>query len=209
MNTSIKEIVQDFETAVARIILHCIYELPFPLGMKKTINVLQGSKSSFVIKHGLYELEAFSLLSMFSSQQLTTIIEGLIEAKLVYVDTVSGDKPVLKISPKGHHFLEGTRKEKVQFLDSLIDKSVPLFEGKDADLLDDLAIMRLKIAQVERVPAYTICGDSVVRELAKQKPVNMESLLAVKGVGKKFAENYGDLFLKVIIEHKSNAGGGS
>ncbi len=210
MDTSIKKIVQDFEIAVSKIVIYCLSELPFPLGMKKTISILQGSKSSFVIKHGLYELETFALLPMFSSQQLTTIIEGLIEAKLVYVASISDDnKPVLKISPKGHQFLEGMRKEKVQFLESIIDKTVPLFDGKDADLLDALAIMRLKIAQVERIPAYTVCGDTVIRELTKQKPANMESLLAVKGVGNKFADNYGDLFLKVIIEHISGSGRGS
>ena len=209
MDTNIQEIVQDFEVAVSKIVLYCIAELPFPLGMKKTISVLQGSKSSFVIKHGLYELETFALLPMFSGEQLNTIIEGLIEAELIYVGNVSDNKPVLKISPKGHQFLEGMRKEKVQFLESIIDKTVPLFDGKDADLLDALAIMRLKIAQVERIPAYTVCGDTVIRELTKQKPANMESLLAVKGVGNKFADNYGDLFLKVIIEHISGSGRGS
>ena len=205
MDTNIQEIVQDFEVAVSKIVLYCLAELPFPLGMKKTISVLQGSKSSFVIKHGLYELETFALLPMFSGEQLNTIIEGLIEAELIYVGNVSDNKPVLKISPQGHQFLEGFREEKVQFLESIIDKDVPLFDGKDADLLDDLAIMRLKIAQLKRVQAYTICGDSVVRELAKQKPTDMESLLAIKGVGKKFAAEYGELFLEVISKQTSGS----
>lgn len=206
MNANIKTLIQNYESTVCKIILYCITELPFPLGIKKTISVLKGSKSTFIIDHALHNLPTYSAFPTFTGEQLRTIIEALIKSELLEVEFVSKyeNMPVLKITTKGRDFVAGKYEASVKFLESFVDRSIPEFDDFEKELFDKLRKLRREIAQAKDIPAFMICGDTTLREITKQKPTDATSLLSVHGVGEKFIQNYGDEFIEAITGNSSN-----
>jgi ATP-dependent DNA helicase RecQ len=211
MSINIKTLIQDYESAVCKIILCCVTELPFPLGIKKTISVLKGSKSTFIINHGLHNLATYSIFPTFTREQLRTIIETLIKSGLFEVEFVSKyeNMPILKITAKGRDFITGKYEIKVQFLEDFVDRNIPEFDDFEKELFDELRKLRREIAQQRDIPAFMICGDITLRELTKQKPADTTSLLSVYGIGEKFTQNYGDKFIEAITKHINNTTGSS
>lgn len=63
-------------------------------------------------------------------------------------------------------------------------------------LADVRAALKKKYAEGGRTP--TICTDEALRELARCAPRTREELAYVNGLGKTFAEKYGDAFLEVL-----------
>lgn len=201
MNTIIEKLIQDYESAVSKIVLYCVKELPFSLGIKKTISLLKGSKSTFIIDHKLHNLATYSTLSTFTGEQLRIVIESLIKTELLEVEFVSEYKnmPVLKITTKGIDFIVGRYEANVKFLEDFVDRSIPEFDDFEKVLFDKLRELRRNIAQQKDIPAFMICGDITLRELTKQKPTDATSLLSVHGIGGKFVQNYGDKFIEAIM----------
>ena len=203
MDADIETLIRDYENAVCRIILYCVAELPFHLGINKTISVLKGSKSTFIIDYKLHELDTYSTLPAFTGKQLRSIIGALIESELLGVEFISQyeNMPVLEITEKGREFLAGKHEVSVQFLEKFIDRSIPEFNDSEAELFDEFKKLRRRFAQERDLPPYTICGDITLRRLTKEKPTDTISLRSVYGIGRKFVENYGDEFIEVVTRH--------
>ncbi len=199
-NTIIQNVIADYEIALTKIILYCLTELPFSLGIKKIISVLKGTKSTFAINHRLNKLTTFSILSSFSKDQLTKIIEILIQTGLLKSENVSDydNLPVLKITDKGKNYLDGKENIQIVILDAIIDNEFPEFNDLEKILFIKLRALRRDIAQQNDLPAFTICGDQVLREICFKKPTDRQELISVKGIGDKFADKYGDFFLDMI-----------
>jgi len=203
---TVEKLIQDYEHIISKIVLYCITELPFPLGIKKTISLLKGSKSTFIIEHQLHNLRTYSILSTFTRDQLRVIIESLIKAELLKIEFVSKYKnmPVLKITTRGKDFMRDKLEIEIKFLEDFVERGVPEFNKSEEKLFNELRKLRRDIAHQEDIPAFMVCGDTALRELVKQKPTDISSLLSVHGIGKKFTENYGDKFIEAIIAHISN-----
>ena len=203
MNVDLEAIIRDYENAVCKIILYCVAELPFHLGISRTMSVLRGSKSTFVIRYGLNNLATYSMLSTFGREQLKAVVEKLIESELLEVESASQyeNMPILKITEKGQDFITGEHSVSVQFLEGFVDRGVTELDESEEALFEELKKLRVEIAREMALPAYMICWDNVLRELSKRKPTDVISLLSVRGIGEKFAENYGKRFLRVIMEH--------
>ena len=79
-------------------------------------------------------------------------------------------------------------------------------EVKEADsLYEALRAARLDMARAQNCPAYIICGDKTLREMAQRRPQTQEELLDIYGIGQAKADNYGDAFLRVIREYAERA----
>jgi len=206
MDATIEKLIQDYERAICKIILYCVTELPFSLGIKKTISVLKGSKSTFIINHDLHNLTTYSAFPTFTGDQLRTIMGALVKAELLQVEFVSDYKnmPVLKITTKGRDFIAGKYEANVKFLEDFVDRSILEFDDFEKELYDELRKLRRETAQRKDIPAFMICGDITLRELTKQKPAGTASLLSVRGIGEKFVQNYGDKFIEAITRHINN-----
>lgn len=196
----IQKVISDYEVAITKIILFCLTELPFSLGINKTITVLKGTKSTFVINNHLNQMTTFSVLSSFSKYQLKTIIEILIQTGLIKVENVSdyGNMPVIRITEKGNNYLNGNEDIQILILDALIDTEIPEFNDLERNLFTKLRTLRRELSHQKDLPAFTICGDQALRELCFKKPTDRQQLISIKGIGDKFAENYGALFLETI-----------
>jgi ATP-dependent DNA helicase RecQ len=79
------------------------------------------------------------------------------------------------------------------------------WEGVDRALFDHLRSVRLTIARSRGVPPYVIFHDATLREMARLRPTSIGSLMNVKGVGARKADDLGGIFLDAIREHGAPA----
>ena len=68
----------------------------------------------------------------------------------------------------------------------------------DETLLAALYALRKRLAGKQNVPAFMVFNDATLREMAQKKPLSMDELLNITGVGEKKAARYGMAFLRVI-----------
>lgn len=70
----------------------------------------------------------------------------------------------------------------------------------DAALFEALRAKRREMAQEAGVPPYVIFHDSVLRDMATQRPGGRAALSLLSGIGARKLDAYGDAFLQVIRE---------
>lgn len=73
-----------------------------------------------------------------------------------------------------------------------------LVSEEDAPLLSALKAKRRALSEAARVPAYVIFPDRTLIEMAEKRPVTLDEMARIGGVGAKKLERYGDTFLEVI-----------
>lgn len=197
--------IDDYEKAVSRLVLYALSELPFSLGMKRFINVLKGTTSTFAIDNELHKLSCFAVFSAFTSDYLKTIIEILKEQGLIEVNSISlyNQMPVLALTTKGKDFLNRDLELDVPFVVKGTANDIVKLTESEQQIFESLRVTRKELAKEYGVPAYVVCGDQVLRGLVVSKPKSLNEMLAISGIGERFIEKYGEVFLKsleVIVE---------
>lgn len=76
----------------------------------------------------------------------------------------------------------------------------PDLTPEQAELFERLRELRLSIAREQQVPPYLIFNNATLEDMCRKRPVSMEDLLEVSGVGEKKAERYGQAFLDAIAQ---------
>jgi ATP-dependent DNA helicase PIF1 len=112
-------------------------------------------------------------------------------ALTMHDDIYSFDELLKKLSQE----LADTTEDYAETVDEQGDKAE---EPIDDELFENLRSWRLKRAQRDKVAPFIIAHDSLLKTLSVKKPKNRKKLLAIKGMGPKKAETYGDEILEVI-----------
>ena len=69
---------------------------------------------------------------------------------------------------------------------------------KDEELLAALYALRKELARKEKLPAFVIFTDAVLREICLRRPQTTKDLLAISGIGEVKAARYGPAFLDLV-----------
>ena len=69
---------------------------------------------------------------------------------------------------------------------------------EESKLFEKLRSMRMDLSRTENIPPYMVAHDSVLKRLAKTKPMTKEEMIEVEGIGERNFDKYGVYFLKVI-----------
>jgi len=203
----VEEIKLEYERIICKIILYCIIELPINYGITKTIAILRGSHSIFMIDHDLKQanLGTYSMLSNFNTSQIREIINLLIKSNLIeYQHVKKFELPVLTVSKKGYAFLCNEDETNIRFMANIVQHDLPQVADDDTDLFSILRNLRRQIAREMEVPAYSICRDRVLFELSESKPTTKEELKVIHGIGNTFIDKFGELFLDIINNHTTD-----
>ncbi|HEU0066716.1 MAG TPA: RecQ family ATP-dependent DNA helicase, partial [Sphingomonas sp.] len=78
--------------------------------------------------------------------------------------------------------------------------AVPACDAADDPLFEALRTRRRELAKEAGVPPYVIFHDSVLRDMAAQRPGSRAALAVLSGIGARKLDAYGDAFLAVIRE---------
>jgi len=202
------ELVED-SMIIGQKILSCIKRLKENFGVDYTSKVLIGSNEQRIRQRGHDKLSTYGILREFTYGQVRNWIEQLIGQGYLIKD---GEFNVLKITEKGWKLLRGEETPKLvkpskraKGAEKVSKVEAGSWEGVDRELFAVLRQLRRDIASQKGVPAFIVFGDVTLRDMARQKPVDIEAFRNVHGIGSHKAEEYGNAFLtavrKFIAEH--------
>ena len=115
----------------------------------------------------------------------------------------------VKVGANSFEELDKLTDSTVSFLHTKMDKvnkgnfkpATPVsieLSSEDSKLFEKLRSMRMDLARTENLLPYVVAHDSVLKKLAKAKPITTEEMIEIEGIGERNFDKYGVYFLKVI-----------
>jgi len=179
-------------------------------GLTAVSEMLHGTDNERLRRLGLTELSTHGLLKEQPRRWVLALLRRLVTAGLVDlsanefpipyltalgVTTMKGEEPVRVLVPPQDAGGARPRKNECQ----RPEREPP--DNVDAALFENLRATRLDIARAKGVPAYVVCHDRTLLEIAAYKPTSMEALADIYGMGPARIENYGESFLETVNAH--------
>jgi len=178
-------------------------------GLQALIASLHGEESERLRQLGLTALSTHGLLKEHPKSWITKLLRRLITAGLV--DISAGDYPKPYLTPEGWATMKERLPVRVIVPPAAPDKSARRAAGTrtrrcagagtpaaDAGLFERLRRARLELARAQQVPAYVVCHDSVLLEIAARRPGSPAEMAEVPGMGPKRMKICGELFLDIV-----------
>jgi ATP-dependent DNA helicase RecQ len=178
-------------TVDAQKVLSCIGRSKENIGVRMVIRILLGEKSDKIERKGLDKISTFGIFKGDDKDLLEEFINYLISEG--YIDQTAGSYPVLKLNEKSYDVLSGNIKVLRK------KNEVVSFDYYENPIFEKLNKIRSEIAKKEGIAPYVLLSDVTLMELADKKPTNRWEMLKIKGIGNQKFENYGQLFLDVLI----------
>lgn len=189
-------------TQVARKLLSAVYRTGQSFGFGYLEKVLRGISDERILQRGHEQLSVFGIVPGEEAELLRSVARAL-QARGALVATEHGG---LALGGDARALLKGEGR-----LDLVVapqaTRTSRRRKGAEAvpnpvgdPLFDALRALRRELALEAGVPPYVIFHDSVLRDMAADRPRTLSALGAVGGVGARKLEAYGDRFLGVIRE---------
>lgn len=200
----------DGSDEVGRTVLEAVREMDERFGAHYVAQVLSGSSEGRILENGHDRLTSYGALEEHRLRDVRDWIEQLVE--LGYLER-NGEFRVLELSTIGRNVARGLEPapdllapvKKVRKRASSRVVGLGAAEVDEA-LFERLRNLRMRIAHSRGVPPYIIFNDATLRELAAHKPENAPHFLAIKGVGQRKAQQFGEVFLDEIRQHLREMG---
>jgi ATP-dependent DNA helicase RecQ len=193
-------------TIIAQKALSAVMRLQESEALPVIVDFLRGSKNASIYDKGYQNLKTYNVGADISWHDWNQYIIQLIN--LGYCEIAFHQQNKIKLTAFAKKVLfEG---EKVQLTTvQKINKDKPEIKERVSrktanSLFEILRKLRLEIAKEEEIPAYVIFNDATLKQMEIQRPMSDEEFLAIDGVGKTKLENYGDSFIKAIIDFQKN-----
>ncbi|MFT9258823.1 MAG: DNA helicase RecQ [Acetobacter sp.] len=192
-------------TEAARKLLSAVYRTGESFGAVHVISVLRGKMTEAIGRNGHDKLSVWGIgkdqsESFWRSVSRQLIARGALRTQAQYGGLVLNQavaRPILRGTEEVHlradpvvHAARGSARRGD-------DTELDLSEDSRA-LFNALRKWRREEAQEQEIPPYVIFHDSVLRDIAQEKPDDLESLGDIKGVGRSKLERYGEAVLAVI-----------
>lgn len=192
-------------TVDAQKALSCVYRVEQRFGIKHVIDVLRGADTERIRSLGHGRLSTYGIGSDKSEQEWTSIIRQLIHHG--YLEQDIANYSVLKLTPAARPLLKGEvrldlAKPRIKDVGTRTKRPRADAHGPyDETLFDELRRLRKELADAEGKPPYIVFGDATLVQMAREKPLSGQDLLAISGVGQHKLDKYGDDFLNAIAEY--------
>lgn len=197
-------------TEAARKLLSAVYRTGECFGALHVISVLRGRMTEAVQKHGHDKLSVWGIGNKESEIYWRSITRQLIARGALKTEGRFGgltlNQPVARPILRGEEAihlradpLRPTADQNSRRAGSAADG--PVLEPESQALFNALRKWRREEAQEQEIPPYVIFHDSVLRDIAMEKPHDLDMLGDIKGVGRSKLERYGDAVLEVLATH--------
>ena len=179
-------------------------------GLHAVADMLVGRESPKLARMGLSRLSTYGLLDAHPKEWVLALLRRLVTAGLVGITADDFPKPYL--TPQGAAVMKGEVPCRV--LLPAADTGRPrdkkarngtgktrreeIPENVDADLFERLRKERMDIAKDRGIPAYVVCHDRTLLEIAAARPTTITELSRVHGMGPARLEAYGERLLGVV-----------
>ncbi len=188
----------------AQMALSCVYRTGQRFGVKHVIDVLSGKMTPQIERFNHDKVSTFGIGQAHTSFEWQSIFRQLVALNFLTVD-FSGYGS-LRLTEKSYTLLRGEQtiafrkelspKKKLKTSIKRQTKSTPAVTDP---LWQALKAKRLELAQEQGVPPYIIFHDSTLIEMHQQKPLTLNQLATLSGIGQTKLQRYGLAFLDVIL----------
>ena len=169
-------------------------------GAGHLIDILLGLETDKVRNHGHQSLPTFGVGNDLNRVKWQAVFRQMMGHDLVRPDP--NRHGALKIMESALAILSDKKSITLRMDTIKSAKSSPkikmLVSEEDAPLLSVLKAKRRELAETAGVPAYIIFNDKTLVEMVQKRPVNLDAMAQINGVGAKKLENFGNIFLEVI-----------
>jgi len=197
------EVEQSDITIDSQKLLSTVYRCNQNFGQNHIIDVLRGSEGVKIKQNFHNELSVYGIGKDRGKNEWDAICERLFEVGALE----RGEYRVLKIASFGERVLKKLDEVTIDS-DRLIKKDTIALQVQDEQgsvpHFEKFRTLRMQIAQDREVPAYIVFSDKTLRDMANKLPQTKEEMLKVSGVGEVKFERFGDQFLDLCIELKSD-----
>jgi len=184
--------------------LSCVFRSGQRFGVSYIVDVLRGKDDERIKSNHHDQVSTFGLGKDLSVAQWKSIFRQLIAQG--YVDVNHEAYGALQLNEKSRPLLKGElaiqlRQEQKKEKTKKAKKSSENVRTANQPLFEALRSLRLQLAEEQGVPSYIIFHDSTLQEMASKRPMNLNDMQYISGVGEQKLSRYGSRFLEVIIDH--------
>jgi ATP-dependent DNA helicase RecQ len=173
---------------IKELLLRTLYASRDLLNETTLIKILTGKEKSLVLQG----IETYGSASNIDNNEIKSSLSELIAERKIERNKIN--IKYLQLSPRGREFLQANN---LTGSPDISDYST------DLELFNILREIRSKAAKKFVQPGYIICPDDVLREVARSKPRDKDSLLKISGFNDRMFIKIGHDFLETIIDFLS------
>lgn len=191
-------IVKKTLSGVARMSRRTAHGWEPKFGRGRIVQMLAGSRSQEIINARLDQLSTYGILKEKGAGYLNSLIRSLSDGGLV--QTISGEFPLLTLTPLGDKVMRGEVTYQLVWPDSEAAKRESSLKdhGLDSQLYSMMRDHRARIAKREDVPPYAIFNNKTLEALTRYQPITAEEALHIPGIGAAKVQRYAAPFLEII-----------
>ena len=201
-------------TLVAQKFLSCVFRIQqasrFGTGLNHVIEVLTGAQTDKISRWGHERLTTYGIGKELTRSQWGSIGRELL--RLGHIALATGEYATVELTAQGLALLRTRTSITLTKPPADTPKSRRVTSRREGDIACDeilferLRVLRKKLADERKVPAYIVFGDNTLRALARDYPENVADLEGIPGIGEKKREEFGELFTTAIADYlKSNS----
>ena len=178
-------------------------------GMTAIAEMLRGVTTDKTERMGFTKLTTFGLMKDRSHEWILAFLRALLAAG--WIDLTPTEYPMPFLTKAGGAVMMGQQPARIvlpteprapksrrhRSTDPKRLEAIAL-DAESQSLFDKLRARRAEIARENKLPAYVICHDRTLADMAHKKPRTREGLLEVHGMGPSRVENYGGKFLEIL-----------
>jgi ATP-dependent DNA helicase RecQ len=198
-------------TLEAKQLLSCVARLAQRgerFGAAHVVEILRGGRSERLISRGHDALSVYGIGKDRSLDEWRALVRSLLHQGLM-TETQDG-YPVLSLNEASWQVLKDQRpvQAATPAARSPARRQKPsaaaaaLPAGSTA-LFEQLRAVRKRLADEHAVPPYVIFHDATLREVAMRRPITLDELGRIRGVGEFKLSRYGEPFVAAVREHEA------
>jgi len=190
-------------TKAAQMALSCVYRTGQRFGVSHLIDVLLGKATPKVEQFNHQQLSTFGIGNDLAQQQWSSVFRQLVAAGYINVDMEAYGG--LKLAEAARPVLRGEQEVWLRRDADPVKRKAQRGEHKSRDtgsnddpLWQALRAKRMELAREQGVPPYLILHDSTLVEILNRRPLTLDEMAQIGGVGQAKLAKYGDAFLQVV-----------
>ncbi len=170
-------------------------------GAGHLIDIVMGNPTDKIMQRGHDSLPTFGVGKEYDKRQWQAIFRQMMGHDLLRPDRERHG--ALRMTEHARPILRGEatielRRDTIKAARGSGPRVRMLVSEENAPLLSALKAKRRYLAEQANAPAYIIFNDRTLIEMAEKRPMNLDEMAHIGGIGAKKLENYGRDFLEVI-----------
>lgn len=195
-------------TVAAQKALSCVSRTGQRFGAAYVTDVLLGKDTVRIRQFGHNKLSTYGIGTELDAAGWRSVIRQLMANNLLSSDVEGYGSLLLTEGSwavmRGEMTLSLRKdkpQEKKQKKERSARRTVHFADEGDKMLWEALRERRAELAKEHGVPTFVIFHDTTFVEMVERRPQDLVGIRLITGVGEKKLENYGEDFLKIILEH--------